>query len=93
MSYCPQERIVFEDLSVGENLTIMRPERNMDGLRPYFDRFPILQERLSQHAGTLSGGERKLLAFVRTLAEEQLFILLDNLPRAFNWSRSNICAC
>jgi branched-chain amino acid transport system ATP-binding protein len=77
MSYCPQERIVFENLSVLENLTLMNHGRSPDDFRLYFDRFPILEQRLSQHAGTLSGGERKILAFVRTMAEDQLFVILD----------------
>jgi urea transport system ATP-binding protein len=77
ISYCPQERIVFENLSVLENLTLMHPHRSLKDFRPYFDRFPVLEKRLSQHAGTLSGGERKILAFVRTLAEDQPFVILD----------------
>jgi len=77
ISYCPQERIVFEDLTVRENLTMMFPDRRIEEFNVYFENFPILRERLSQRAGTLSGGERKILAFVRTLAEKQLLILLD----------------
>ena len=63
VSYCPQERPVFDDLSVRENLTLMRDSRKLAPFRRYFDRFPILERRLNQHAGTLSGGEKKMLSF------------------------------
>jgi branched-chain amino acid transport system ATP-binding protein len=61
ISYCPQERPVFDDLSVRDNLTLMRAERSVEAFEPLFRRFPILGRRLSQHAGTLSGGEKKML--------------------------------
>ncbi|MGD0917832.1 MAG: ATP-binding cassette domain-containing protein [Thermodesulfobacteriota bacterium] len=77
ISYCPQERDVFKDLTVRENLTMMCPERGMDEFSVYFEYFPILRERLSQRAGTLSGGERKILAFTRTLTEKQSLVMLD----------------
>ena len=69
ISYCPQERPVFDDLSVRDNLTLMRPDRGLAAFAPLFARFPILARRLGQHAGTLSGGEKKILSFVRGLAE------------------------
>lgn len=77
VSFAPQERIVFDDLTVRENLMLMHPGRPLEALAPYFARFPRLAERLGQHAGTLSGGERKLLALVRVLAEERAVALLD----------------
>ena len=77
ISFCPQERIVFDDLSVRENLWLMHPGRRLDDLAPYFRRFPRLRERLGQRAGTLSGGERKLLSFVRAFAEDASLVLLD----------------
>ena len=49
---------MFDDLSVRDNLTLMRVSRKLAHFRPYFDRFPILERRLTQHAGTLSGGEK-----------------------------------
>ena len=85
MTYCPQERPVFDDLSVRDNLTLMRTNRQLGAFRPYFDRFPILERRLTQHAGTLSGGEKKMLSFVRGLAEDQPIILLDEPSEGVQW--------
>ncbi|HVO14215.1 MAG TPA: ATP-binding cassette domain-containing protein [Alphaproteobacteria bacterium] len=77
MTYCPQERIVFDDLSVRENLFLMRADRSTAPLKPYFARFPILERRLGQHAGTLSGGEKKILSFVRGCFEDAPLVLID----------------
>ncbi len=85
MSYCPQERPVFDDLPVGDNLVLMRASRKLGPFRPYFDRFPILERRLTQHAGTLSGGEKKILSFVRGLAEDQPVVLLDEPSEGVQW--------
>src|SRR5678815_507262 len=85
MSYCPQERPVFDDLSVRDNLTLMRPERGLPAFAPLFARFPILAQRLGQHAGTLSGGEKKILSFVRGLAEAQPLLLLDEPSEGVQW--------
>jgi branched-chain amino acid transport system ATP-binding protein len=85
MTYCPQERPVFDDLSVYDNLTLMRASRQLAPFRPYFDRFPILEHRLTQHAGTLSGGEKKILSFVRGLAEDQPIVLLDEPSEGVQW--------
>jgi urea transport system ATP-binding protein len=85
MTYCPQERPVFDDLSVRDNLTLMRASRQLAPFRPYFDRFPILERRLAQHAGTLSGGEKKLLSFTRGLAEDQPIVLLDEPSEGVQW--------
>ena len=85
ISYCPQERPVFDDLSVRDNLTLMRPERGLAAFAPLFARFPILAQRLGQHAGTLSGGEKKILSFVRGLAEAQPLLLLDEPSEGVQW--------
>jgi urea transport system ATP-binding protein len=85
ITYCPQERPVFDDLSVRDNLTLMRAKRQLAPFRPYFDRFPILERRLTQHAGTLSGGEKKILSFVRGLAEDQPVVLLDEPSEGVQW--------
>ncbi len=77
ISYCPQERPVFDNLSVIDNLCLMRPDRSINQFEAYFDAFPILKSRLRQQAGTLSGGERKILSFVRGLAEPNQLLLLD----------------
>jgi urea transport system ATP-binding protein len=85
ISYCPQERPVFDDLSVRDNLTLMRDNRRLGSFAHYFERFPILERRLAQQAGTLSGGEKKMLSFVRGLAEDQPVILLDEPSEGVQW--------
>lgn len=85
ISYCPQERSVFDELSVRDNLTLMRADRRVDAFEPLFRRFPILPRRLGQHAGTLSGGEKKILSFVRGLSEAQPLLLLDEPSEGVQW--------
>jgi len=85
ISYCPQERPVFNELSVRDNLTLMRAGRGVDAFEPMFRRFPILMRRLNQHAGTLSGGEKKILSFVRGVAEAQPLLLLDEPSEGVQW--------
>jgi len=85
ISYCPQERPVFDDLSVRDNLTLMRADRRVDALEPMFARFPVLGRRLSQLAGTLSGGEKKMLSFARGYAEAQSLLLLDEPSEGVQW--------
>lgn len=77
LTYCPQERVVFDDLTVAENLTLMRESRGLDEFDRFFQAFPRLSERRRQHAGTLSGGEKKLLSFVRGLAENANVAVID----------------
>jgi ABC-type branched-subunit amino acid transport system ATPase component len=74
IGYMPQTDMVFNDLTVLENLKIGEPSRPLE---PYFERFPRLAERRDQPAGTMSGGERKILAFVRTMVENTSVIILD----------------
>ncbi len=85
ISYCPQERPVFDELNVRDNLTLMRRDRRLDDFEPLFARFPILPRRLAQHAGTLSGGEKKILSFVRGLAEAQPLLLIDEPSEGVQW--------
>ena len=63
LSYCPQERPVFDDLSVRDNLTLMRSDRSLAAFAPFFARFPILERRLEQHAGTLRAPRRSCRRF------------------------------
>ena len=77
IAYAPQEDTVFGDLSVSENLRLHLKERDMSRYRRYFDAFPRLEERALQRAGSLSGGERKLLSFTRTLGLQAPLSLLD----------------
>jgi ABC-type branched-subunit amino acid transport system ATPase component len=74
IGYMPQTAMVFDDLTVQENLLLGTNSQSTDR---YFDMFPRLGERLKQPAGTMSGGERKILSFVRTMIEDTKLIILD----------------
>lgn len=77
ITYCPQERTVFDELSVADNLFMMAPPGAAARLEPLAARFPILGRRREQRAGTLSGGEKKILSFVRGAIEDHSLVLLD----------------
>ena len=78
LGYVPQEHAVFSGLSVRENLAIgalgNRVSREID---QSLTLFPKLADRLDQVAGTLSGGERKMLAIGRALLGQPKLLLLD----------------
>ena len=80
LSYVPQERCVFPDLTVAENLSIgglLGRRRKATRRDEVFDLFPDLRERLHQKAGSLSGGEGQMVAFGRALMQEPRVLLLD----------------
>ncbi|AOJ90603.1 hypothetical protein WS87_27825 [Burkholderia sp. MSMB0856] len=77
MSYAPQERVVFDNLSVADNLTLGFKTRSLEAYDDLFQFFPRLKERLMQPAGKLSGGEKKLLSFARIIAERSPLTLID----------------
>ena len=77
MGYAPQEGIVFNELTVAENLTLQYESRSLARYEALFALYPFLRERLAQRAGTLSGGEKKILSFCRALAEETELVILD----------------
>lgn len=77
LAYAPQENVVFGELSVAENLWLHLPDRRAARYAAAMEAFPWLNERLRQRAGLLSGGERKLLSFTRTLGLEAPLSLLD----------------
>ena len=80
IAYIPQGRDVFPRLSVRENLLVAEAARSAKG-RPDYDRiysyFPILLERATQSAGTLSGGQQQQLAIARAMIGEPKLMLLD----------------
>jgi len=80
IGYVPQDDNVFASLSVRENLEMgayILDEVPEDRLRDVYDRFPILEERKGQTAGTLSGGQRQMLAMGRALMLDPALLMLD----------------
>ena len=77
IAYAPQENVVFPTLSVRDNLTLHLGAPSLDRYEALFALFPRMAERLGQPAGTLSGGERKILSFCRALGEGAALTLLD----------------
>ena len=79
ISYVPQGRHLFPKLTVKENLEIacVTGEADSAKLEEIYGYFPRVKERLTQKAGTLSGGEQQMLAIGRALVAKPDLILLD----------------
>ena len=82
MGYVPDNRLIFPDLTVRQNLELAyKVPKDFDGdpwtINRIFQLFPILAEREHQHGGTLSGGEQQMLTLGRTLMGNPDLLLLD----------------
>ncbi|MBC7234087.1 MAG: ABC transporter ATP-binding protein [Chloroflexi bacterium] len=79
---CPEGRRLFSSMTVEENLLLGYYSRRREGkpgeaMQRVFKLFPRLEERLHQAAGTLSGGERQMLAIGRALMAKPRLLMLD----------------
>jgi branched-chain amino acid transport system ATP-binding protein len=80
VGYVPQNENVFASLTVQENLEMgafILDEVPEDALAEVYERFPILEERKNQRAGTMSGGQQQMLAMGRALMLDPDLLLLD----------------
>ncbi|MBU3711991.1 MAG: ABC transporter ATP-binding protein [Limnohabitans sp.] len=77
----PEGRKIFPNMSILDNLLLgayaRAKARRQENLAQVFDIFPKLKERMSQLAGTLSGGEQQMLAIGRGLMAEPILLILD----------------
>jgi branched-chain amino acid transport system ATP-binding protein len=81
LGYVPEDRRIFSDLTVGENLDVGRQGARKDAPQwteeHLFDIFPNLRELRSRLGGRMSGGEQQMLAIARTLMGNPSLVLLD----------------
>ncbi len=82
MAMIPSERFVFADLSVADNLrlgalTVPGARARKARLDAAYETFPLLKERSKQLAGTMSGGQQRLLSLAMALMTEPRLLLLD----------------
>lgn len=80
--HVPESRNLFNELSVKENLEMgayLHHDKYEATIEEVYNLFPVLEERRSQDAGTLSGGEQQMLAIGRGLMAQPKVLALDEL--------------
>jgi branched-chain amino acid transport system ATP-binding protein len=90
IGYVPEDRAIFPDLTVRENLSVGLPQRSLRGrtrypdargaswtLEEFFELFPNLKRRANVAGGVLSGGEQQMLTICRSLMGEPRLLLVD----------------
>jgi branched-chain amino acid transport system ATP-binding protein len=82
ISLVPERRQLFPELTVFDNLRLgaynKRARRKLSKLlRMVFEMFPVLEDRIRQKAGSLSGGEQQMLAIGRSIMSDPYLIMLD----------------
>ncbi|MCU1590181.1 MAG: transporter ATP-binding protein [Frankiales bacterium] len=76
----PERRGVFPDLTVRDNLAVFAvDDAERARMNDVFAAFPVLESRLDQRAGSLSGGEQQMLAMSRVLLQRPQLLLLDEV--------------
>lgn len=76
VGYVPEEREIFSELSVAENLKLAERDKK-PRYELVFELFPELEQRRAQAAGSLSGGQQQMVAIARALLNENQIILVD----------------
>ena len=81
IAYTPQEQAIFQDLTVAENLRLglSKPAWFSEEMVRVGEVFPFLRERSRQRAGTLSGGEQKMLLIARAMMARPKLMLVDEI--------------
>lgn len=94
IAYAAQEHALFADLSIRDNLRLgLESESEFDDRFGAIDPlFPVFKSRLPQYAGTLSGGEQKMLLLARALMMRPSVILLDEITEGLQPSVIDLLA-
>ncbi|SEK63547.1 amino acid/amide ABC transporter ATP-binding protein 2, HAAT family (TC 3.A.1.4.-) [Roseateles sp. YR242] len=94
VSYAAQEHAVFTELSIEDNLRLaLRSDKGFaERLEDIAPLFPVLVKRLRQRAGTLSGGEQKMLLVARALMARPSLMLLDEITEGLQPSVIEVIA-
>jgi ABC-type branched-subunit amino acid transport system ATPase component len=81
IAHAPQEKAIFQDLSVRDNLRLASADDRIfrDNVNRVFNIFPFFERRLAQKAGTLSGGEQKMLIVARAIMVRPRLLIIDEI--------------